>query len=663
MSESYRLNANSGESILEVSRNVVTVFTRCRLKPLEKYIRSELENEMGRFKIWGGNLGVFAPGNASADYRLRDDPDVREVIIQMLDRLRQHIKQAIDPPILEETSEGGEHADNTDSDSSSQSSVAISLDEDSDAETDKDIPVQDIARKAILEIKAIMTRLYRLSAIIRMPSSSRENVKVANFIAKQERTEEMKEFESSVRWQIQFRHPNATPSIIERLVNAAIFRRMKLQYRERHQEKLNQGVDEPSSLNQQVTAAVVETVGKAQLQRRRYRPMDNNRVSSVKGSMRTFKLSATDASSVNRLKFASYPKSVSLSGITKSAVQRREGMDVPPPPSKDHDESKEAICPYCFRIVEKEEMMQPRWGRHILRDIEPYVCLFNNCDKPHELYKTIDEWVNHMQWQHALVWSCQATGHESAVYYTEEEFKVHLLSDHKNAFDESQLPVLIEKGAKPGPDIFSKLALMGNDATLENHGVCILCPFNIDEPAESHQSDFLTVEPTVNVRSKKIRDHIATHLEEIALLSLPERDDLDDATTNERESDGTKPSIQEDQDLPSLELIDESPNWSSSEDDDENQIPDKLTPGGLEDEWAFITADERVNQTLFPQQSQDPTLREFVKRARQLEILRKRATRNVPTIIVYDPDGLEINFNDPNEDETKDQLEEGLNIV
>ena len=162
---------NPSESILEVARNVATVFARGRAKHVEHYLKSELENELGRFKIWAGNLGVFAPGNASADYRLREDSDIRGVIIQMLDRLRQNIKQAIDPPIPEEPDEHDEDGASKNTDSSSESSTSISLDEDSDAdaeiEIEQDSDSNDIPKKALSEIKDIITRLYRLSAIVK----------------------------------------------------------------------------------------------------------------------------------------------------------------------------------------------------------------------------------------------------------------------------------------------------------------------------------------------------------------------------------------------------------------------------------------------------------------------------------------------------------------
>ena len=136
----------------------------------------------------------------------------------MLDHLRQNIKQTIDPPIIEEPDVSGDDGLDRNIDLL-ESSMSISLDEESDAETEQDSDPVDIPRKALSEIKDIMTRLYQLSAIIKKPTSTTKNVKVANFIAKEEETEEMKEFEGSVRWQIQFRHPETAPSLLEKLVN------------------------------------------------------------------------------------------------------------------------------------------------------------------------------------------------------------------------------------------------------------------------------------------------------------------------------------------------------------------------------------------------------------------------------------------------------------
>lgn len=354
----------TGDSIAEIARNVATVFARGRAKQLEPHLRSELENELGRFKIWAGNLGVFAPGRASVDYRLRDDADVKEVLIQMLDRLRQSTKQAMDPPVILEEEEE-EESEKDDSSDSSEDSMAISLDSESDAESETDdlpsLHSAEVVATALNTIKDTITRLYRLSTIIKKPSSANENVKVANFIAKDEDSTELTEFQTSVRWQIEFRLPDASPTLLDRLVEAAVFRRRKLEYRERHKEKLKQGVERSFASDFVLSLEPKDLAIRPAGAQHRGTPILRRKSSSARGSISTMQYSATEASSVNRLNFASYPKSVAISGITKSAVARREQLDVPAPPSKSEGEVKETVCPYCFRIVDKEDMIHARW--------------------------------------------------------------------------------------------------------------------------------------------------------------------------------------------------------------------------------------------------------------------------------------------------------------
>jgi hypothetical protein len=51
------------------------------------------EDQLARFKIWGGNIGVDAKGHASLDYRLRDSPQARALMLDLLERLQSHLQQ------------------------------------------------------------------------------------------------------------------------------------------------------------------------------------------------------------------------------------------------------------------------------------------------------------------------------------------------------------------------------------------------------------------------------------------------------------------------------------------------------------------------------------------------------------------------------------------
>jgi hypothetical protein len=51
------------------------------------------ENQLARFNIWIANLGIFENGHASVDYRLRDHPDVLNLVIQQLDVLKINLQK------------------------------------------------------------------------------------------------------------------------------------------------------------------------------------------------------------------------------------------------------------------------------------------------------------------------------------------------------------------------------------------------------------------------------------------------------------------------------------------------------------------------------------------------------------------------------------------
>lgn len=47
----------------------------------------DLQDELGRFNLWAGNIGVFAPLQASLDFRLIDTPDISAQFLRQLDTL------------------------------------------------------------------------------------------------------------------------------------------------------------------------------------------------------------------------------------------------------------------------------------------------------------------------------------------------------------------------------------------------------------------------------------------------------------------------------------------------------------------------------------------------------------------------------------------------
>ncbi|KAH6995387.1 hypothetical protein EDB80DRAFT_524246, partial [Ilyonectria destructans] len=571
-----------------------------------------LENILVRFKIWAGNVGVFAPEKASVDYRLRQDPDIVNVHLSMLTSLKNHLERAINPPLIEEEEEEEEEGPSSALSNSGSSSSSLTLDsdaaeEDQSSEVQHDLDLTSAVRKA----NGVIDCLYRLTSVLRKPVSSTENSRVRGFIAKQISRGETQDFEDAedhARCHMQARFAKAPKFLVDRLVAAVVFRKMKLLYRQRHQEKLRQGVessfvmDHPNANLPAPTTNPLPAVTPAvtipapaitsNLPTKVHIPMRDRSVT----------YSATNASSVNKAKFATYAKSTAMSGITRSAVARRQQHDIPLPQQIFDDKLQKATCCYCMRIISKEETQEPRWTRHVLKDIDPYVCLFEDCSQGEVLFASAEEWLSHMQWLHTVLWSCQAPGHEEHIYGSETELKQHIQQDHPGSFTESQLPHLVNQGALPAADTFALLALSFNMGKAGGQST-VLCPICWDFPPRSAETGHSSTDSPPD-----IQDHILGHLESIALLSLPQRDHVDGAESNvQQSSENSIEAIRDLADLPPA-IFDDNSQIENSQSATHSSSNDMAEPAALETDQSWDHVFRDVTQSKLPEPEQDPLL-------------------------------------------------------
>lgn len=572
-------------------------------KTLSLDLRQELADILVRLKIWAGNVGVFAPDNASVDHRLRDDPDLVEVVLSMTKKLKQTLLKAIHPPLLEEGDDEGEEMDQggvADEVSSGSSSASLDL----DSSVEESSSGSDLARLGpsatfIEEANSVINRLYRLATVFRKPFSSSENAKIRHFMKKlHEKGDlgELEDVEDHAWCHIKAQFPQAPEFLVSRLVEAAIFRRMKIRYRQRHQDKLSQGIESafaapslyaPYEEFTKIPAAV--TLSNLHSGKR-----DSARGSSgPQPTPRRGPFSATIASSINRARFADYARSTALSGITKAAVGRRQQLDVPPPPKKVGGDK--VACPYCLRLVDHEEMRQPRWTRHILKDIDPFVCLFEDCKEGSTLFKTVEDWLGHMRWQHTIAYSCQAVGHERENFGSPQDLEDHIRGEHPGTFTESQLPGIVKQGAVPTPNTIGAL----NFSLSLNETRCLLCHALDPQRVNAETVD----DAAPSSPEQTMQNHILEHLEAIALLALPDSGDAD-----ELESDARQPST--DPGAQRIKATDDLP-LAIFEDTVAQRAEDESVPDqdGHDDCWAAVF--QEVKQSRFLEPHEDHILIEL----------------------------------------------------
>lgn len=116
------------------------------------------------------------------------------------------------------------------------------------------------------------------------------------------------------------------------------------------------------------------------------------------------------------------------------------------------------------------------------------MCVFDECDTPFEIYSSSKEWLSHMRSQHRMRWHCFATSHEPSFYESPDILEEHLKEIHAGHFSSEEISILVENSSHPSLSVIEH---------------CPFCP----QTAEN------------------IEEHVARHLVQFALRSLPWPDD------------------------------------------------------------------------------------------------------------------------------------------
>ncbi|KAL8911554.1 MAG: hypothetical protein Q9172_007653 [Xanthocarpia lactea] len=170
-------------------------------------------DELGRLRIWAGNVGAHQTGPSSLDFRLRDASHIRDEVTKLLKDLKRLLKEA--------------HGYISREDHEDESLCGSdSLDED---------PVTEL-QALFGELATIIQCLYKLAMLIRNPAQH-------DFLAKSCRTETAP-FEHWDQQHVRNKFPQAEEKLILRLGRALTRRRGYLKYLERHTRKLAKGLED-----------------------------------------------------------------------------------------------------------------------------------------------------------------------------------------------------------------------------------------------------------------------------------------------------------------------------------------------------------------------------------------------------------------------------------
>ncbi|KAJ5371653.1 hypothetical protein N7517_003659 [Penicillium concentricum] len=304
-------------------------------------------DELGRLRIWAGNIGAHQTGQSSLDYRLRDASHLKNETMKILQRMVRVLQDLAD--VMNE-----EEEDQLGIDEGFPDTSDTEMDDQNNEMTDIQVLYQSL--------RNIINLLFRISMAIRRPADHDRllgiKIKNASF------------FEPWAQQHVSHKFPNAEATITSRLSAAMARQKAVLKYFERHKAKLSKGL-----------VATGDT--------------ESNYLSETV---------ATEMAMADDMDQLQFLETNSMSGISQtsyapSMFTANESLSIPNAPKESADNSP-FECPYCCIVITIRNTKD--WARHIFRDLMPYVCLSPECSTPSKLYGSRRQWYQHICEAHSV---------------------------------------------------------------------------------------------------------------------------------------------------------------------------------------------------------------------------------------------------------------------
>lgn len=79
----------------ELAKSCQDLFKIYVARLLASSTSADAGEQQARFNIWAANMGVFADERASLDHRLKEDNEVRTMVIQLLDLINRNLERGM----------------------------------------------------------------------------------------------------------------------------------------------------------------------------------------------------------------------------------------------------------------------------------------------------------------------------------------------------------------------------------------------------------------------------------------------------------------------------------------------------------------------------------------------------------------------------------------
>ncbi|KAL7945745.1 hypothetical protein V8C42DRAFT_352759 [Trichoderma barbatum] len=433
-----------------------------------------LLDEFGRFKLWTSNIGVFAALHSSLDYRLRDVSDIKDSFSRQLATIENRLQQLHDA--AHET----------------LSKPLTKEDEQPNISTSTKSPTSatfmDWDNKELLQsIHQSIDWLHRLSNLVRKASFANQHKRADRFKIEDEDGNDLSDTLTNYYSKLIKRDFNGVQDrMVQRLAVSMLTRRRRIMYRISQQQRWKIQQVEPKIQSLELDTPSTKL---APIPLESNAPLKNERVTALQPEARAAAPSRLTATTVD----PNISRNISApSGISKgsTAPMNEQSKLLVPPPPKGVKFGEDFVCDYCCLILPSRiALNRNTWADHVNKDLYPYVCVVDNCDDSIEIYSSRKEWLAHMRKRHMMRWYCMAKPHTHPLEFErEDQFIEHMKIEHSGKFRDEQLPLVAENSSRPKDPLFDD------------------CPFCTKTDAN-------------------LEDHVALHLRDLALRSLPWLDD------------------------------------------------------------------------------------------------------------------------------------------
>ncbi|KAL6718528.1 hypothetical protein ACLMJK_004620 [Lecanora helva] len=454
---------------------------------MDEPFRMAVQNQSQRFTMWAINLGLYQTGHGSLDYRFRDAPTLYDFARAQLLDLEKYI-DIVRKALIEEqqnlnsTSQYDQqrHGENTEATASSYCSS-------SDDEDFESYDQYSSATTALENVGAVIDRLYRLSFKIRRPATRFGLTKAQNYkqidpetnidlidsfagFDKAHVVETFAQYQTSHDLDPQRLKDHY---LVNRLAKANTRRRQQIGHWKYHKLKLDRSADMMTSRAKVSALPYRQNLGERQyLEVMPLPTAPTISMPSTATKAENVSLGVEDAASVT-----------STSTYAAHFNDPEFNPSIPQLPEKIRKQ-KEFECPYCHILCSQRTSHNKAWEGHVLRDLRPYLCTYEQCEEPNQLYDSFSHWLKHESSCHKTVRRCKQ--HPAELFSSMDTWEEHLNAQHPDSVGAASF----------------KLA---ETIAIDNKRTCPICS-------------------TPNVQP----EHIAFHLHTIALFALPKATGLED---------------------------------------------------------------------------------------------------------------------------------------